>query len=80
MGIIITKPHEVKLCSFLNNKDSFWPGLVAQRHAFCFFYQKHNVCCLIYDRTGERCSLTFKSCGLFGKELHKVEGYILDKR
>ena len=31
-------------------------------------------------RTGERCSMTFKPCGLFGKELHKVEGYILDKR
>lgn len=31
-------------------------------------------------RTGERCSITFKRCGLFGKELHKVEGYILDKR
>lgn len=31
-------------------------------------------------RTGERCSMTFKPCGIFGKELHKVEGYILDKR
>lgn len=31
-------------------------------------------------RTGERCSMTFKPCGLFGNELHKVEGYILDKR
>lgn len=31
-------------------------------------------------RTGERCCLNFKPCGLFGKELHKVEGYILDKR
>lgn len=30
-------------------------------------------------RTGERCFLNFKPCGLFGKELHKVEGYILDK-
>ncbi|CAL9695725.1 unnamed protein product [Knipowitschia caucasica] len=30
-------------------------------------------------RTGERCILNFKPCGLFGKELHKVEGYILDK-
>ncbi|KAI2667166.1 Oxysterol-binding protein-related protein 1 [Labeo rohita] len=29
--------------------------------------------------TGERCCLTFKPCGIFGKELHKVEGYILDK-
>ena len=31
-------------------------------------------------RTGERCFLNFKPCGLFGKELHKVEGYIVDKR
>ncbi|KAM3866221.1 oxysterol-binding protein-related protein 1-like [Diretmus argenteus] len=34
---------------------------------------------VINHKTGERCSLTFKRCGLFGKELHKVEGYILDK-
>uniref|UniRef100_A0A8C6UKQ8 Oxysterol binding protein like 1A n=1 Tax=Neogobius melanostomus TaxID=47308 RepID=A0A8C6UKQ8_9GOBI len=34
---------------------------------------------VINHKTGERCSMTFKSCGLFGKELHKVEGYILDK-
>ncbi|XP_053178807.1 oxysterol-binding protein-related protein 1 isoform X2 [Scomber japonicus] len=34
----------------------------------------------IYNhRTGEKCCLNFKPCGLFGKELHKVEGYILDK-
>lgn len=24
--------------------------------------------------------LNFKPCGLFGKELHRVEGYIQDKR
>ncbi|XP_053098942.1 oxysterol-binding protein-related protein 1 isoform X3 [Hemicordylus capensis] len=29
--------------------------------------------------TGEKCLLNFKPCGLFGKELHKVEGYIQDK-
>ncbi|XP_041861833.1 oxysterol-binding protein-related protein 1 isoform X2 [Melanotaenia boesemani] len=34
---------------------------------------------LINHRTGEKCFLNFKPCGLFGKELHKVEGYILDK-
>ncbi|XP_031724155.1 oxysterol-binding protein-related protein 1 isoform X2 [Anarrhichthys ocellatus] len=34
---------------------------------------------LVNHRTGERCCLNFKPCGLFGKELHKVEGYILDK-
>uniref|UniRef100_A0A4W4EGS0 Oxysterol-binding protein n=1 Tax=Electrophorus electricus TaxID=8005 RepID=A0A4W4EGS0_ELEEL len=34
---------------------------------------------VLNHKTGERCSLTFKSCGLFGKELHKVEGYIYDK-
>ncbi|XP_068252169.1 oxysterol-binding protein-related protein 1 isoform X3 [Nyctibius grandis] len=30
-------------------------------------------------KTGEKCVLNFKPCGLFGKELHKVEGYIQDK-
>ncbi|XP_030631614.1 oxysterol-binding protein-related protein 1 isoform X2 [Chanos chanos] len=34
---------------------------------------------VINHKTGERCSLTFKRCGVFGKELHKVEGYIFDK-
>ncbi|XP_029773852.1 oxysterol-binding protein-related protein 2 [Suricata suricatta] len=30
-------------------------------------------------RTGDKCVLHFKPCGLFGKELHKVEGHIQDK-
>ncbi|XP_028282760.1 oxysterol-binding protein-related protein 2-like isoform X2 [Parambassis ranga] len=34
---------------------------------------------VLNHKTGERCSMTFKPCGLFGKELHKVEGYIMDK-
>uniref|UniRef100_A0A3P9M5M2 Oxysterol-binding protein n=1 Tax=Oryzias latipes TaxID=8090 RepID=A0A3P9M5M2_ORYLA len=34
---------------------------------------------VVNHKTGERCNLMFKRCGLFGKELHKVEGYILDK-
>ncbi|XP_068599239.1 oxysterol-binding protein-related protein 1 [Brachionichthys hirsutus] len=34
---------------------------------------------IVNHRTGERCFLNFKPCGLFGRELHKVEGYILDK-
>ncbi|XP_075895521.1 oxysterol-binding protein-related protein 1 isoform X2 [Nelusetta ayraudi] len=34
---------------------------------------------VVNHRTGDRCFLNFKPCGLFGKELHKVEGYILDR-
>ncbi|XP_019752689.1 oxysterol-binding protein-related protein 1 isoform X1 [Hippocampus comes] len=34
---------------------------------------------VINHKTGEKCCLNFKPCGFFGKELHKVEGYILDK-
>ena len=30
-------------------------------------------------RTGDKCLLNFKPCGLFGKEFHVVEGYIQDK-
>lgn len=29
--------------------------------------------------TGEKCVLNFRPCGMFGKELHKVEGHIQDK-
>eukprot|EP00064_Thunnus_orientalis_P020537 superscaffoldBa00005697_g20675 len=29
--------------------------------------------------TGDKCVLNFKPCGMFGKELHKVEGHIQDK-
>lgn len=35
---------------------------------------------LLSCRTGDKCVLHFKPCGMFGKELHKVEGYIQDKR
>ncbi|XP_062868500.1 oxysterol-binding protein-related protein 1 isoform X2 [Trichomycterus rosablanca] len=34
---------------------------------------------VVNHSTGEKCVLSFKPCGLFGKELHKVEGYIQDK-
>lgn len=34
---------------------------------------------ILNHRTGDKCVLHFKPCGLFGKELHKVEGYIQDK-
>ncbi|XP_066479661.1 oxysterol-binding protein-related protein 2 isoform X2 [Tiliqua scincoides] len=29
--------------------------------------------------TGDKCILNFKPCGLFGKELHRIEGYVQDK-
>ncbi|TWW57082.1 Oxysterol-binding protein-related protein 1 [Takifugu flavidus] len=31
------------------------------------------------DNTGDKCVLTFKPCGMFGKELHRVEGHIQDR-
>ncbi|XP_006639683.1 oxysterol-binding protein-related protein 2b [Lepisosteus oculatus] len=34
---------------------------------------------IINHSTGEKCVLNFKPCGMFGKELHRVEGYIQDK-
>uniref|UniRef100_A0A674PNL8 Oxysterol-binding protein n=1 Tax=Takifugu rubripes TaxID=31033 RepID=A0A674PNL8_TAKRU len=34
---------------------------------------------IVNYRTGDKCVLNFKPCGMFGKELHKVEGYIQDK-
>ncbi|KAM9284978.1 oxysterol-binding protein-related protein 2 isoform 1-T2 [Morus bassanus] len=34
---------------------------------------------IVNHSTGDKCVLNFKPCGLFGKELHRVEGYIQDK-
>lgn len=34
---------------------------------------------IVNHSTGDKCVLNFKACGMFGKELHKVEGYIQDK-
>ncbi|KAG8447127.1 hypothetical protein GDO86_014545 [Hymenochirus boettgeri] len=34
---------------------------------------------ILNHTSGDKCVLTFKPCGLFGKELHRVEGYIQDK-
>ncbi|XP_074868280.1 oxysterol-binding protein-related protein 2 isoform X4 [Carettochelys insculpta] len=34
---------------------------------------------IVNHRTGDKCVLNFKPYGLFGKELHRVEGHIQDK-
>uniref|UniRef100_A0A8C9PEM4 Oxysterol-binding protein n=1 Tax=Spermophilus dauricus TaxID=99837 RepID=A0A8C9PEM4_SPEDA len=34
---------------------------------------------ILNHRTGDKCVLNFRPCGLFGKELHRVEGHIQDK-
>ncbi|XP_040049277.1 oxysterol-binding protein-related protein 2 [Gasterosteus aculeatus] len=34
---------------------------------------------IVNHSTGDKCVMNFKPCGMFGKELHRVEGYIQDK-
>uniref|UniRef100_A0AAR2J4H5 Oxysterol-binding protein n=1 Tax=Pygocentrus nattereri TaxID=42514 RepID=A0AAR2J4H5_PYGNA len=34
---------------------------------------------IVNHSTGDKCVLNFKPCGMFGKELHRVEGYVQDK-
>ncbi|XP_076133442.1 oxysterol-binding protein-related protein 2b [Alosa pseudoharengus] len=34
---------------------------------------------IVNHSTGDKCVLNFKPCGMFGKDLHRVEGYIQDK-
>lgn len=44
-------------------------GVCCFKHVLFFLYS-----------TGDKCVLNFKPCGLFGKELHRVEGHIQDKK
>ncbi|CAO2577356.1 Oxysterol-binding protein-related protein 2 [Lemmus lemmus] len=41
--------------------------------------EQYGIVEILNHRTGDKCILHFKPCGLFGKELHRVEGYIQDK-
>ncbi|KAI1233489.1 hypothetical protein IHE44_0004670 [Lamprotornis superbus] len=41
--------------------------------------EQYGVVEIVNHSTGDKCVLNFKPCGLFGKELHRVEGYIQDK-
>uniref|UniRef100_UPI00398F42BA oxysterol-binding protein-related protein 1 isoform X2 n=1 Tax=Pristiophorus japonicus TaxID=55135 RepID=UPI00398F42BA len=41
--------------------------------------EQYGIVEITNHKTGEKCILNFKPCGLFGKELHKIEGYIQDK-
>ncbi|XP_071855373.1 oxysterol-binding protein-related protein 1-like isoform X3 [Apostichopus japonicus] len=35
---------------------------------------------IVNHRTGHKCSLNFRPAGWFGRDLHKVDGYIIDKK
>ncbi len=35
---------------------------------------------IINHKTGHKCVLDMKQAGWFGKDIHKVEGYIADRR
>uniref|UniRef100_A0A8C1Z5U8 Oxysterol-binding protein n=1 Tax=Cyprinus carpio TaxID=7962 RepID=A0A8C1Z5U8_CYPCA len=52
-------------------KLKFWGKSVEAEPKGTITLELHN--------TGEKCVLNFKPCGMFGKELHRVEGYIQDK-
>ncbi len=45
-------------------------------HSFPYF----SLSLSVRFSTGDKCVLNFKPCGMFGKELHRVEGHIQDKR
>ena len=87
MNLVRTSPTQLLqiLWGSLSNKEGKWTEQMrkscvtqpaeSERMIRCF-----SPFVFFPPRTGERCCLNFKPCGLFGKELHKVEGYILDKR
>uniref|UniRef100_A0A6Q2WZG6 Oxysterol-binding protein n=1 Tax=Esox lucius TaxID=8010 RepID=A0A6Q2WZG6_ESOLU len=72
---------EPKAC-FMYNEAYTWTNPTCCVHNIIvgqLWIEQYGNVEVINHKTGERCCLNFKPCGLFGKELHKVEGYILDK-
>lgn len=65
--------------------------IINHRYSYWFFAQSLKLCgppsvdhssltSPEFLSTGEKCLLNFKPCGMFGRDLHKVEGYIQDRR
>uniref|UniRef100_A0A3P8X3E1 Oxysterol-binding protein n=1 Tax=Cynoglossus semilaevis TaxID=244447 RepID=A0A3P8X3E1_CYNSE len=76
------EPKGTMTLELLKHKDVFtWTNPVCCVHNIILgklWLEQYGVVEIVNHSTGDKCVLNFKSCGMFGKELHKVEGYIQD--
>uniref|UniRef100_A0A672IBZ9 Oxysterol-binding protein n=1 Tax=Salarias fasciatus TaxID=181472 RepID=A0A672IBZ9_SALFA len=77
------EPKGTMTLELLKHKEAYtWTNPLCCVHNIILgklWIEQYGTVEIMNHSTGEKCVLTFKPCGMFGKELHKVEGYIQDK-
>ncbi|XP_063002925.1 oxysterol-binding protein-related protein 2 [Elgaria multicarinata webbii] len=77
------EPRGTITLELLKNKEAYtWTNPTCCVHNVIIgklWIEQYGTVEIINHSTGDKCILHFKPCGLFGKELHRIEGYVQDK-
>uniref|UniRef100_A0A4W5NNB7 Oxysterol-binding protein n=1 Tax=Hucho hucho TaxID=62062 RepID=A0A4W5NNB7_9TELE len=77
------EPKGTMTLELLKHKEAFtWTNPLCCVHNIIMgklWIEQYGTVEIVNHNTGDKCVLNFKPCGMFVKELHKVEGYIQDK-
>ncbi|KAJ8412287.1 hypothetical protein AAFF_G00145540 [Aldrovandia affinis] len=77
------EPRGTITLELLRHRESYtWTNPLCCVHNIILgklWIEQYGTMDIINHSTGDRCVLNFKPCGMFGKELHRVEGYIQDR-
>uniref|UniRef100_A0A8C6SJY9 Oxysterol-binding protein n=1 Tax=Neogobius melanostomus TaxID=47308 RepID=A0A8C6SJY9_9GOBI len=81
---IEAEPKGTMTLELLKHKEAYtWTNPLCCVHNVIIgtlWIEQYGTVEILNHSTGDKCILNFKPCGMFGKELHKVEGHIQDKR
>ncbi|KAK5611515.1 Oxysterol-binding protein- protein 2 [Crenichthys baileyi] len=77
------EPKGTMTLELLKHKEAYtWTNPMCCVHNIILgklWIEQYGTVEIVNHSTGDKCILNFKPCGMFGKDLHKVEGYIQDK-
>ncbi|CAB1336528.1 unnamed protein product [Coregonus sp. 'balchen'] len=77
------EPKGTMTLELLKHKEAYtWTNPLCCVHNIIMgklWIEQYGTVEIVNHNTGDKCVLNFKPCGMFGKDLHKVEGYIQDK-
>lgn len=77
------EPKGTMTLELLKHKEAYtWTNPMCCVHNIILgklWIEQYGTVEIINHRTGDKCVLNFKPVGMFGKELHRVEGHIQDK-
>ncbi|XP_036961089.1 oxysterol-binding protein-related protein 2-like isoform X1 [Acanthopagrus latus] len=77
------EPKGTMTLELLKHKEAYtWTNPMCCVHNIILgklWIEQYGTVEIVNHSTGDKCVLNFKPCGMFGKELHRVEGHIQDK-